>query len=347
MTERVSFDAGVDLFAEGRRGELQRRAILIRQEKNPGQRITFVLDSNPNYTNVCDCYCTFCAFYRREGAPDAYTRSCEEVLEGIQRAKDAGITTILLQGGHNPQCGIDYYVSLVREAKARFPDMHLHFFSASEIQHCATVSKMSVEEVLQALYDAGQRSLPGAGAEVLSEPVRRRIAPKKIDSDRWIEIHKTAHRVGFRSTATMMYGHVETPHDVVTHLDRIRRAQDETGGFTAFIPWSYKKGNNPLGRLVSGTAGREEYLRMIAFSRIYLDNFDHIQASWFSEGKEVGIEALSYGADDFGGVLLEENVHKAADVVNKTNCEGIVAMIRQAGYVPEQRNPLYETVCTY
>jgi len=347
MIQRISFEEGLDLFKNGSLADLQQKALEVRQQKNPGDTITFVLDSNPNYTNVCCVNCSFCAFYRHQRAKDAYTMSVDEVMERVAFAQQAGASTVLLQGGLNDQLKLDYYVELVRRVRGHYPDIEPHFFSAPEIGYCAKISGVTVQEVLQALYDVGQRTLPGGGAEILSDRVHAIVSPKKMTPGEWIDVHKTAHRIGFRSTATMMYGHVEEPEDILTHLERIRQAQDETHGFTAFIPWSYKPERTALRRSVKQCAGKETYFKIIAFSRIYLDNFDHVQATWFSEGKQTGVEALHYGADDFGGIIVEENVHKAANFVNKTDHHGIVEMIRKAGFTPRQRNPLYQTVKEY
>lgn len=342
MRQRITFSEGLDLFMNAPLETLRQRAMECRYDKNPANTITYVLDTNPNYTNVCNVCCSFCAFWRTPTACDAYTETVEEALLHLAKARELGLTTVLLQGGLNPMLNLDYYVTLVRRARREYPDIHPHFFTASEVEHAARMSHVSTKEALQALYDAGQRTLPGGGAEILSERVHAAISPKKITPQTWVDIHNMAHDIGFCSTATMMYGHVETPEDVVLHLDRIRRAQDEHPGFTAFVPWSYKKDNTALAKKLSHRAGRDEYLRMLAFSRLYLDNFPHVQATWFSEGKDIGIDSLQYGADDFGGTVSEENVHRAANHINKTDSEGIQAMIREAGFRPVERNPLYQ-----
>lgn len=344
---RVSFEEGVELYKSASLEVLKERATAIRFEKNPGPYVSFVLDSNPNYTNVCNADCTFCAFYRKPKAKDAYTKTIAETMQHLEFARNNGLTTVLLQGGVNDELTLDYYVELVKTARRDYPDIYPHFFSAPELWNCAKVSQCSIRDVLQALYDAGQRTIPGGGAEILSERVRSKISPKKLTCAEWLEVHETAHEVGFKTTSTMMYGHIETAEDIVTHLEAIRQLQDKTGGFTAFIPWSYKRDNTALGRRVKKNAGKEDYFRILSFARIYLDNFDHIQASWFGEGKEAGIEALHYGCDDFGGTILEENVHKATNWINKTTPEGIVDMIRQAGFEPVQRTPLYEIIQRY
>ncbi|SCA64463.1 Cyclic dehypoxanthine futalosine synthase [Chlamydiales bacterium SCGC AB-751-O23] len=347
MSERISFDEAVDLFKNAPLEELKLAAQKIRNKKNPLHQVSFVLDSNPNYTNVCSADCTFCAFYRKKSAKDAYTKSIEEVMQVLEDAQKAGLTTVLLQGGLNDDLPLDYYVTLVKEARRRYPNINPHFFTAPEIWNIARISKCSTREVLQALYDAGQRSLPGGGSEILSEKVRLKVSPKKMEKDGWINIHEEAHQIGFISTATMMYGHIEEPEDIVLHLETIRNLQDKHQGFTAFIPWSYKRTNTALRRKVKNWAGEDAYFRILSFARIYLDNFKHIQASWFGEGKEIGMEALHYGADDFGGTIIEENVHRATNFINKTDHNGMLEMIRKSGFEPVQRNTYYDIIRNY
>ena len=344
---RISPEEGVRMLCEMPLEDLQQLAVEKRNEKNPSDRVTFVLDTNPNYTNVCNADCSFCAFYRHGSAKDAYEKTVDEVMEHMAFAQRSGCTTVLLQGGLNDQLPLDYYCTLVRRTLSEYPGLYPHFFTAPELWNLARVEKISVREVLQALWDAGQRTIPGGGAEILSEDVRLRISPKKMEPGAWIDLHKTAHQLGFRTTATMMYGHVEEPQHIVQHLEVLRQAQDERPGFTAFIPWSYKRDRTALRRSVKHWAGADSYFRILAFSRLYLDNFDHVQASWFSEGKETGIESLKYGADDYGGTILEENVHRATGFINKTDHQGMIDMIRAAGYKPAQRNPLYEILRTY
>jgi cyclic dehypoxanthinyl futalosine synthase len=318
-----------------------------RFQRIPDKRVTFVIDSNPNYTNVCITDCQFCAFYRKPGDKEAWTLTVEEVMAKVDAAARQGATTVLLQGGHNPALPLDYYLSLVRETVRRFPGVTPHYFTASEICTIADVSGKTMPEILALLKEAGKSTRPGGGAEVLSEKVRRRIEPKKGGPAAWLDVHREAHRQGFKSTATMMYGHVEGPDDVLDHLDAIRSLQDEHGGFTAFVPWSFKPGNTLLEKWIKQYKGPNAYLRMLAVSRLYLDNFPHVQASWFSEGKRAGQVALSWGADDFGGTLFEENVHAAADFVNKTTVDEIITLIRDAGYTPAQRTTEYDIIKTY
>ena len=342
--KRLDRDEGRFLLAEAGLLELGALAQEVRFARVPDKRVTFVIDSNPNYTNVCITDCQFCAFYRKPGDPEAWTLTVDEVLTKIEFAASKGATTVLLQGGHNPALPLQYYLDLVTETRRRFPQVTPHFFTASEIQTMAMVSQLTIGDVLDRLWEAGQRTIPGGGAEILSERVRTRIEPKKGGPAAWLGVHRDAHRRGFKSTATMMYGHVETPDDVVDHWEAIRELQDAHGGFTAFVPWSFKPGNTLLEKWIKHYKGPNAYLRMLAASRLYLDNFEHIQASWFSEGKRAGQIALHFGADDWGGTLFEENVHKAADYVNTITVEDITALIREAGFAPVQRTTTYEIV---
>jgi cyclic dehypoxanthinyl futalosine synthase len=340
--KRLTQDEGLFLLKEADLMSLGCLANRVRHKKHPGNRVTFAIDSNPNYSNVCVAECLFCAFYRPPGHQEAYTLSVEQVMEKISRAAEQGATTVLLQGGLNPGLPLEYYTSLVREARRRFPRVTPHFFTAGEALMMAEVSQKSLEEVLMALKEAGQNTLPGGGAEVLSEYVRLRISPKKKANEDWIRVHRAAHKLGFKSTATMMYGHVERPEDLIEHLEKVRSLQDEYGGFTAFVPWSFKPGNTKLESKIHSCAGPSAYFRILAVSRLYLDNVPHIQATWFSEGSRTGQVALHFGADDFGGTLIDENVHKAAGHINTTTVDRTTAMIREAGFIPAQRTTLYE-----
>lgn len=347
MKNRIFFAEGLRLFKEASLVDLQQIAQEIRNIKNPERRVTFVLDSNPNYTNVCNIDCSFCAFYRHPTAKDAYTKTIDEVMHHMEKARRAGLTTVLLQGGVNDELKIEYYTSLVKTARERFPDIHPHFFSAVEIWNCARVSNISVETALRKLWDAGLRTIPGGGAEILSEKIRLSISPRKMGPGDWLNFHHQAHQLGFKTTATMMYGHIEEPEDILNHLESIRDSQDKIPGFTCFIPWSYKRERTALRRTVKHWAGKDAYFRILAFARIYLDNFDHIGASWFGEGKEIGIQALHYGADDFGGTIMEENVHRATGWINRVDHNGMLKMIRQAGFEPAQRDTFYNIIRTY
>jgi cyclic dehypoxanthinyl futalosine synthase len=352
---RAKLDAGERLDRKDGRWLLEAAPLLeagtlandARFRRHPEKRVTFVIDSNPNYTNVCITDCQFCAFYRKPGHPEAWTLTVDEVLAKVESAAANGATTVLLQGGHNPELPLDYYLTIVRETLRRFPQVTPHFFTASEIQTVAKVSGLAMTDVLDRLKDAGQRTLPGGGAEVLSERVRTRIEPKKGGPAAWLDVHREAHRRGFKSTATMMYGHVEDTEDVLDHFDAVRSLQDEFGGFTAFVPWSFKPNNTLLEKWIKQHKGPNAYMRMLAASRLYLDNFPHVQASWFSEGKKAGQIALHFGADDWGGTLFEENVHKAAAYVNTITVDEIVLLIREAGFTPAQRNTEYDILREY
>lgn len=345
--ERLESAEGLYLLTQADLLALGQLAQEVRFRRHPQPRVTFVIDTNPNYTNICDTDCLFCAFYRKPGAPGGYWLTVEQVMDKIAQAVAAGATTVLLQGGHNPAIPFDYYLDLVRECRRRFPQVTPHFFTASEIQAMSRYFDRSVREILQALSDAGQFTLPGGGAEILSLRVRQRIAAKKGNPEEWLSVHREAHRLGWRSTATMMYGHLETPEDVVEHWNAVRALQDESGGFTAFVPWSFKPAHSYLSKWVTAGAGPNDYLRMIAASRLYLDNFEHVQASWFSEGKKTGQVALHFGADDFGGTLIEENVHAAAAFVNRTTTQETIELIREAGFAPAQRDTEYNLLQEY
>ncbi|MBI4199151.1 MAG: dehypoxanthine futalosine cyclase [Chloroflexi bacterium] len=347
--QRVTKEEGLYLLKEAHLLDLAPVAQLVRSRHNPEPVVTFVVDTNLNYTNVCDAYCTFCAFYRTERDPDRYTHTVEQVMEQVARAEGQGVTTVLLQGGLNPSLPLEYYEDLVRETRRRHPSITPHFFSAPEVQKMAQVSGLSLREVLQRLKAAGQYSIPGGGSEVLSDRVKHRISrlfPKGRVAD-WVDVHREAHRLGFKTTATMMYGHLEEPEDIIAHLDTLRSLQDEHHGFTAFIHWSYKRENTALATRVKEEAGPNPYLRLCAVARIYLDNFPHIQASWFSEGAKTGQVALHFGADDFGGTLFDETVMQEAGWYNRTTVEEVVSLIQEAGFVPAQRNTLYEILRYY
>ncbi|HKQ57363.1 MAG TPA: cyclic dehypoxanthinyl futalosine synthase [Candidatus Eisenbacteria bacterium] len=340
--ERLSTAEGVYLLHQAPLLELGSLAHEVRARKTDPRNVTYVIDTNPNYTNACTVDCHFCAFYRKPGHAEVYTYDVEGVMKMMAAAHTLGATTVLLQGGLNPEIPWDFYPTIVREARKRYPHITPHFFSAPEIHQMVEVSGLTIRGVLEALFEAGQRTLPGGGAEILATRVRKRISIKKGGPEAWLDVHREAHRVGMRSTATMMYGHVETDAELVEHLDYVRTLQDETHGFTAFVPWSYKRGNTPMEAKVKHVAGASRYLRVLAASRLYLDNFDHIQASWFSEGKKTGQIALHFGADDFGGTLYEENVHLATGHVNKTTVAELETLVRESGFTPAQRTTLYE-----
>ena len=338
---RVSPEKALNLFRHASQFDLMARANDVRQQWHPGNDVTFVIDTNPNYTNVCTTDCTFCSFYRKPGHPEAYVRTPNEIGRNAAAAQAQGATTVLLQGGHNPALGLSYYLDMIGALQRQAPGMHLHLFSPSEILHLADQSGQSARAVLQTFWDAGLRTMPGGGAEILLDAVRRRVSPKKTRSDAWLAVMREAHRIGFKTSATMTYGHLESDEDIIAHLTRLRELQDETEGFYAFIPWSFKPGSAPLSRLVPEAAPPSRYVRVIALARLFLDNVPHIQASWFGEGWRAGQLALHAGADDFGGLLLEENVLYQARHQVATKLDPVLHMIRDAGFTPVQRTTTY------
>jgi len=342
--ERLTPDEGLSLLCEADLLELGALADLVRARFNPKGLVTFVADTNPNYTNVCDTECLFCAFWRPAGASDAYTLSIEDLIGIMKTSFHNGATTVLLQGGHNPEIKLDYYIELVRRVSEEIPDLHFHAFSAPEISAIAKYSDITTEEVLQRLWDAGLRTIPGGGAEVLSNRVRKRISPLKIDADQWMKVTREAHLIGFKTTATMMFGHFEEDEDIIEHLERIRNLQDEKGGFLAFIPWTFKPKNTFLERKIPNEIGGDRYLRVLALSRIYLDNFTHVQGSWFTQGKKMGSISLHYGANDLGGTLYDENVLGCAENKLRASIDELVGMIKSAGFKPAQRDTFYRIV---
>jgi len=344
---RLTPGEGMEILAHAELLDLGATANEIRFVKNPEPRVTFHVDTNPNYTNICNVDCIFCAFYRHPDGDGAYTHSVDTMIGKFRESAANGVTTILLQGGVNPALPFSYYLELVERTVREVPGVTPHFFSTSEILGMARVSGLTVPGVLRRLWDAGLRTIPGGGAEILSDRVKKKISHLKGTSEDWAGVMREAHRIGYRTTATMMYGHLETGEDIITHLDLVRELQDEYHGFTAFIPWSFKPGNTPLEKIIPRYATPVRYLQMIALARIYLDNVPHIQASWFSEGKKTGQIALHFGADDFGGTLQEENVHAAARFVNTTSTEECIQMIHDAGFAAAQRNTVYDILRTY
>jgi cyclic dehypoxanthinyl futalosine synthase len=329
-----------DLVAVGR------AANELRARRTDPARVTFIVDRNLNYTNVCYTDCDFCAFYRRPGdTREAYLLPKPVIFKKIEETLAIGGTGVLMQGGHHPDLGVEYYEDLFSSIKARYP-VHLHALSPSEIQHAARRSKLTIWETLSRLRDAGLDSIPGGGAEILVDRVRDIISPKKTTSDEWLGIMRHAHRLGMSTTATMMYGHVETLAERVEHMRRIRELQDETRGFRAFISWTFQDDGNRLGEKVPREAMPTsfDYLLTQAVSRIYLDNVDHIQSSWVTQGLKIGQVALGFGADDLGSVMIEENVVSAAGTTYRTTTEELVHLIRAIGKTPVQRDTLYRDV---
>jgi len=345
--ERVTPEEGLHLLRNCDLLDLADVAGEIRFQRNPESRVTLVIDTNPNYSNVCTIDCIFCAFYRHTGEEGEYTYSVDHMIAKFKESAGRGVTTVLLQGGVHPSLPFDYYLELVERTVKEVPEVYPHFFSTSEIIGMAKISGLSIPEILRKLWDAGLRSLPGGGAEILSDRVNKKISHLLGTSADWLNVRREAHRLGYKSTATMMYGHLENDEDIIEHFEVVRQLQDEYHGFTAFVPWSFKPGNTPLEKIIPRYATPTRYLQMIALSRIYLDNVPHIQASWFSEGKKTGQIALHFGADDFGGTLQEENVHAAANFVNKTNTEECIQLIHDSGFAAAQRTTLYEILKVY
>jgi cyclic dehypoxanthinyl futalosine synthase len=314
-----------------------------RCRKNPEAKVTYVVDRNINYSNICNTCCKFCAFYRLPGKEGGYILSNEEIGIKIDEAKKLGGTSILLQGGHHPDLDIGYYEELFSFISQHHP-IHLHALSPPEIWHIARISKISLPETLQRLNDAGLKSIPGGGAEILTPGVRNSISPRKGTPEDWLEVMRQAHLLGIPSSATMMFGHQETLDDRIEHLDSLRQLQDETGGFTAFIPWTFQPGNTEMDepKYHFHNLGVVDYLRTLAVSRLMLDNFNSIQASWVTQGAKIAQIALSFGANDFGSTMLEENVVKAAGVSFSLDEKDIVRLIREAGYAARRRTILYE-----
>ncbi|MGB2628481.1 MAG: cyclic dehypoxanthinyl futalosine synthase [Candidatus Acidiferrum sp.] len=314
----------------------------LRLKKNDPRIVTYQIDRNINYTNFCTEYCSFCAFYRPMGAKDGYILSFDQIYEKIDEMLQLGGTGVLLQGGLHPDLQIGYYENLLQSLRNRYPQVHLHCFSAPEILCIAEVSEISVRETIQRLMDAGLQSIPGGGAEILDDEIRSKIARLKCTSDDWVEVHKIAHSMGLRTTATMMFGCGETLEHRVNHFERIRKIQEETGGFTAFIPWIFAAENTAWGKKVQETTA-VDYLKTLAVSRLYLDNIDHIQSSWLTPGIKVCQIGLQFGADDVGSILIEENVVFAAGVKHRTNEQELRRIIVDAGFLPAQRDTLYRS----
>ena len=314
----------------------------VRRKKTDPRVATYQIDRNINYTNFCTEYCSFCAFYRPLGSKEGYLQPLESIYAKIEEMLELGGTGVLLQGGLHPDLKIDYYENMLRSIHERFPQVHLHCFSAPEILCIAEVSSLSIRDTIARLRDAGLQSIPGGGAEILDDEVRHRIARLKCKSEEWESVHREAHKLGMRTTATMMFGCGEEFRHRVNHFERLRRLQDEYGGFTAFIPWIFAPENTPLGKKVSETTAFD-YLKTLAISRLYLDNIDHVQSSWLTPGIKICQVGLQFGADDVGSILIEENVVYAAGVRNRTNEEELRRIISDAGYKPAQRDTLYRS----
>jgi cyclic dehypoxanthinyl futalosine synthase len=342
--ERISDADALELLRGHDLVSVGRAADELRNRKVDPDRITFVIDRNLNYTNICHTDCDFCAFYRRPGdRSEGYLLPKPVIYKKIEETLAIGGTALLMQGGHHPDLGIDYYEDLFRSIKARYR-IHLHALSPPEVQHIARRSKLSIPQTLSRLRDAGLDSLPGGGAEILVDRVRDIISPKKTKSAEWLGVMRAAHGLGMSTTATMMYGHVETLEERVEHLRRLRELQDETRGFRAFISWTFQPDGTRLEPKVSYYPTSLEYLLTQAVSRIYLDNVDHVQSSWVTQGLKVGQVALGFGADDLGSVMIEENVVSAAGTTHRASTDDFVRLIKALGKTPVQRDTLYRDV---
>ncbi|HMF76478.1 MAG TPA: cyclic dehypoxanthinyl futalosine synthase [Bryobacteraceae bacterium] len=314
----------------------------VRRKLHPEGVVSYIIDRNINYTNFCTEYCSFCAFYRPMGHKEGYILPTEVILEKIKETIDLGGTGILMQGGLHPDLKIEWYEDLLRAIKARH-DIWCHCFSAPEIMNIAEVSGLSLRDTIARLRDAGLDSIPGGGAEILDEDVRHRISRLKCSTNDWIDVHRTAHALGMRTTATMMFGAGETIDQRLNHFEIVRRIQEDTGGFTAFIPWFFQRENTSLGRFVKEEATAVEYLKMLALSRIFFDNISNIQASWVTPGLKVCQMGLRFGGNDVGSIMIEENVVSAAGAHHRATEEQLRRLIRDAGFVPKQRDTLYRT----
>jgi len=311
---------------------------------HPERQVSFVVDRNVNYTNVCTTKCKFCAFYRDETHPDAYVLSYTQIFTKVRELVEHGGTQLLMQGGLHPDLKSDWFEDLFRQLRRRFPEVQIHSLSPAEVVHIAKLSGISMVECLARLHSAGLQSLPGGGAEILVDAVRQEISPNKIGWQEWAEVMREAHHNGMTTTATMMFGVSEQPEDIVEHLFRVRELQAEQGGFTAFIPWSYQPGNTELG---GEQASGVEYLRVLALSRVVLDNVENIQASWVTQGARMAQIALYFGANDLGGTMLEENVVAAAGVDFRMSQAEIIALAKDTGFVPARRTTGYKILETY
>jgi cyclic dehypoxanthinyl futalosine synthase len=338
--ERLSESESIFLFEKGDLYALGFLADAVRKRLHPEPIVTYVIDRNINYTDICISACKFCAFYKTPDDIDGSVISYDELEEKIQETKELGGTQILLQGGLHPDHPLEFYEDMMRFIKKK--SIHIHGFSPPEIHHFSQLSGLSVEEVIRRLHNAGLDSIPGGGAEILSDRVRQSAAPRKCSADEWINVMRQAHLLGLRSTATMMFGHIETVAERLEHLMRVRDLQDETGGFTAFIPWPFQPDNTAFADLPKASA--HAYLKMLAWSRIVLDNFANIQASWVTQGPKIAQVSLFFGANDFGSTMIEENVVAAAGVSFRLSENEIRNLVKEAGFLPRQRNMDYSRI---
>ncbi|MGM0419284.1 MAG: cyclic dehypoxanthinyl futalosine synthase [Thermodesulfobacteriota bacterium] len=338
--KRITRDEAFELYENADLLSLGVYADIINKKKNNDNVITFVIDRNINYTNICVSGCRFCAFYKKPEQSGGYWITEKELEEKIKETKQLGGTQILLQGGLHPDKRLEDYVALLKYMKSNF-DIHIHGFSPPEIFYIAEIEGISVDDVLQTLIKAGLGSIPGGGAEILVNEIREKVSPDKCNADQWLYVMERAHNLGLKTTATMMFGHIEKPEHIIEHMERLRDVQDKTGGFTAFIPWTFQPSNTDLS---SKTATAAEYLRVLALSRIFLDNFRNIQASWVTQGSKIAQTALFFGANDLGSTMIEENVVKAADIDFRMPVEEMIRLITSAGYEAWQRDCFYNRI---
>lgn len=340
---RITDDEAMALIASRDLVAVGEAAARARARHTPDDTVTFVIDRNVNYTNFCITDCDFCAFYRHPRDPEGYVLPKHVIFRKIEETLDLGGTALLLQGGHHPNLRIEWYEDLFRDIKSRYP-IHLHALSPSEVLHISHVSRIDLDETMRRLRDAGHDSVPGGGAEILVDRVRQVIAPRKTTTDEWLGVMRAAHRAGMSTTATMMYGTVDTWQDRIEHLRRLREVQDETGGFRAFVCWSYQSGGGSARGDEHGRTTAADYLMMLAVSRLYLDNFAHFQSSWVTQGLRIGQLALAFGCDDMGSIMIEENVVRAAGTAFRLDTERMVRAIEATGRRAVQRDTLYRTV---
>ena len=333
----------IDLFQSDDLIGIGMAADAVRRRLHPEGVVSYIIDRNINYTNFCTEYCSFCAFYRPMGHSEGYILPRETIFQKIQETLDLGGTGILMQGGLHPDLKIEWYEDLLSSIKARFPQIWCHCFSAPEITNIAEVSGLTLRDTIARLRDAGLDSIPGGGAEILDDAVRHRISRLKCGVDEWEDMHRTAHALGMRTTATMMFGCGETVEQRMNHFDLVRRIQEDTGGFTAFIPWPFQRENTSLGRFIKQEATAVEYLKTLAISRLYLDNIENIQSSWVTPGLKTCQMGLRFGGNDVGSIMIEENVVSAAGAHHCATEEQLRRLIRDAGFVPKQRDTLYRT----
>ena len=356
---RITKREGLQLLKSADLLGLGMMADVLRKKLHNDNTVSFIIDRNINYTNVCINECKFCAFYREKDDPDAYVLTKRKLFSKIRETIKCGGTQILIQGGLHPDLGVDYYIDLLKSIKTKF-DIHVHGFSPPEIYYMGDKAGYTLEKTIGLLQEAGLDSIPGGGAEILSDRIREIVSPKKIGSKQWLKVMEEAHKLGMKTTATMMFGSVEGPQDIIDHLDAVRKLQDKTGGFTAFIPWSFQPSNTELGvtkkelkvknsklktqdtKLHTATA--VDYLRVLALSRVYLDNVPNIQASWVTQGLKMAQVALRFGANDFGSTMLEENVVAAAGVKFRVTIDDIIDAIKSSGFKPAQRDMYYNII---